>query len=455
MPTDALSDIGVTIGSTGAHRPAVMGTRHMVAAGHYGAAHAAFTILESGGNAVDAGVAAGLALGVLQCDIVNVAGVAPIICYDAATRRAETISGLGCWPRLADVEVFRREHGGRIPEGLLRTVVPAAPDAWITALARHGTMSFAEVAGAAIGFARAGFPMYPLLAGMLQMNEAGYRRWDSNAAIFLPGGRLPEVGEIFVQADLARTLQYMVDEEKAHSDKGRAAGLGAARNAFYAGDIAAAIVGFHRENGGWLRADDLKDFHSEVETPLRLRFGEVEVFTCGPWCQGPSLLQALSLLDTAEFRSLEHNSADYLHVVCEALKLAFADREHWYGDPRFVDVPLDRLLSPAYAADRRRQIERERAFPGMPAPGGAEGRPYAASPGAPAIARDTSYVCVVDGYGNAFSATPSDISSDTIVIPGTGLCLSLSETLNGWRAAANRGILVPDGRCSHAAVVCA
>src|SRR5690349_9644164 len=134
MPVDHSPDSGVTIGSTGAHRPALMGTRHMVAAGHYGAAHAAFAVLEGGGNATDAGVAAGLALGVLQCDIVNVAGVAPIICYDAATHRVETISGLGYWPGLTDVEVFRREHGGRIPEGLLRTVVPSAPDAWITAL---------------------------------------------------------------------------------------------------------------------------------------------------------------------------------------------------------------------------------------------------------------------------------------------------------------------------------
>ncbi len=156
----------LSLGSTNAHRPTLMGTQHMVVAGHYGAAHAAFAILEAGGNSVDAGVAAGIALGVLQCDIVNVAGVAPIIVREAKTGQVHTIAGLGHWPQLADPDRFRREYGGHIPENLLRTVVPAAPDAWITALERFGTMSFGEVAQAAIRFAD-GFPMYPLLAGMI------------------------------------------------------------------------------------------------------------------------------------------------------------------------------------------------------------------------------------------------------------------------------------------------
>ena len=145
MPSVSDSLSGLSIGTTAAHRPTVMGTRHMAVAGHYGAAHAAFEILEAGGNAVDAGVAAGIALGVLQCDIVNVAGVAPIILYDASSRRVRSISGLGYWPKLADVDLFRKSHGGAIPRGLLRTVVPAAPDAWITALKQFGTMSFGEV----------------------------------------------------------------------------------------------------------------------------------------------------------------------------------------------------------------------------------------------------------------------------------------------------------------------
>src|SRR5882762_6288362 len=154
MPNIVLDEPADQVGVTGAHRPSIRGTRHMAAACHYAAAHAAFAILEAGGNAVDAGVAGGIALGVLQCDLVNVAGVAPIILYDAAADAVHTISGLGTWPRLTDPERFRRDHGGHVPHGLLRSIVPAAPDAWIAALRRFGTLSFGEVAAAATRFAR-------------------------------------------------------------------------------------------------------------------------------------------------------------------------------------------------------------------------------------------------------------------------------------------------------------
>jgi gamma-glutamyltranspeptidase/glutathione hydrolase len=192
-------------------RPAVMGTRHMAVAGHYGAAHAAFAVLEGGGNAVDAGVAAGIALGVLQSDLVNVAGVAPIIVYRAATRDVLTISGLGTWPRAITPGYFVERHGGAIPHGVLRTVVPAAPDAWITALEQFGTMSFGDCAATAIRFASDGFPMYGLMAEMIALHAEDYRRWPSSAAIYLPGGAPPRIGERFMQGDLGRTLQYMAD----------------------------------------------------------------------------------------------------------------------------------------------------------------------------------------------------------------------------------------------------
>jgi gamma-glutamyltranspeptidase/glutathione hydrolase len=434
------------VGVTGANRPAIRGTRHMAAACHYGAAHAAFQILEAGGNAVDAGVAGGIALGVLQCDLVNVAGVAPIILYDAASAAVHTISGLGTWPKLTDASVFQREHGGTIPHGVLRTIVPAAPDAWITALRRFGTMSFGEVAGAATRFARDGFPMFPMLADMIALHEADYRRWPSNAAIYLPNGRPPRVGELFVQADLGRTLQYMADAEKAASGKGRDAGLAAARDAFYRGDIAAAIVRYHRENGGWMREDDLAGFHAEIEKPAKLSFGGVDVYACGPWCQGPTLLQALSLLDPGVLEDFGQNSVDYIHTLTEALKLAFADREHHYGDPRFVDVPLDRLLSPEYAAVRRQLIRPDRACPEMPPAGEASaGFGFTPSAGSPGISRDTSYVCVVDRHGNVFSATPSDSSYDGPVVPGTGLCPSTRGT-QSWADPAHRSSAAPGKR---------
>src|SRR5499427_5785951 len=198
-----------------AHRPTIMGTRYMVAACQYLAAEAGFRILETGGNAIDAGVAAGIALAVVQPEYVNFAGVAPIIIYSAADDRVFTIPGLGAWPKAIARDHFKKHHAGKIPQGILRTVVPAAPDAWITALSRFGTMTFGEVVQAAIRFADEGFPMYPLLADMIAARKQKYARWPSNAAIYLPGGSPPEIGDLFVQKVLARTLRYMADEETA------------------------------------------------------------------------------------------------------------------------------------------------------------------------------------------------------------------------------------------------
>src|SRR6266702_1957009 len=311
MPSDSISQ-SLPVAGIESLRPLLLGTRHMAVAGHYGAAHAAFMVLEAGGNAVDAGVAAGIALGVLQSDMVNVAGVAPIILYLADRREVVTISGLGGWPRAASLELFRQSYGGRIPEGLLRTVVPAAPDAWITALERYGTMGFGEVAAAAIRFAREGFPMHAFMAGQIRTHIDSYRRWPSNAAIYLPGGQLPQPGDIFRQADLARTLQYMVDEEAHARGQGREAGLRAARDAFYQGDIAAAIVKFHRDNGGLLTAEDLAEFRAGIEPPAHITFGDIDVYACGPWCQGPVLLQALNLLEGYDLRAQGHNSPRYI-----------------------------------------------------------------------------------------------------------------------------------------------
>src|SRR5579864_3256964 len=233
-----------------AYRPTIAVTRHAIAAGHYLAATAGFDILQAGGNAIDAGCAAGIALGVLQSDLVDVAGVAPIMIYDAKAREVVTIAGLGAWPKALDPELFMREHGGKIPKGVIRTVVPAAPDAWITALRRYGTMSFGEVAAAATRLARDGFPMYPLMAASLQKHAERHASWPSSAAVYLPGGRTPEAGDIFYQRDLGASLQYMADEEKAASGRGREAGLEAARGAFYRGDIAHKIVAFMKEQGG-------------------------------------------------------------------------------------------------------------------------------------------------------------------------------------------------------------
>ena len=341
------------------HRPTVYGTRHAVSAGHYLAAAASFAILEAGGNAVDAGCAAGIALGVLQPDLVNVAGVAPIM-IRRADGTVETIAGLGHWPANLPADLFMRAHGGKIPEGVLRTVVPAAPDAWITALRRHGTMRFHEVADAAIRFARDGFAVNALLAHSIASREADYRRWPQNASIFLPGGQAPKVGDKFVQSDLAATMQYMADQDRAAP--GRDAGLQAAHDAFYRGDIAREMAVFQQREGGYLTMTDLAGYRSRIEPAVARDWRGHEVVTCGPWCQGPALLQALLLLEHVGIGGLAHNSADYIHRVTECLNLALADREYFFGDPAFVDVPIDHLLHPATIARRAAALRDERAF---------------------------------------------------------------------------------------------
>lgn len=434
-----------------AYRPTLTGTRHMISAGHHAAAHAGFAILEGGGNAVDAGVAAGIALGVLQTDLVNFAGVAPIILYLAEKREVVTIDGLGTWPRAADINVFIQRHGGKMPPGILRTVIPAAPYAWITALEKYGTLSFGEVARAAIRLARDGFAMHWLMAEYIEDNQDAYRRWPSNAEVFLPNGKPPKVGDLFVQRDLGRTIQYMADQEAAHAKGSRVAGLYAARDAFYRGDIAAAIARYHRENDGWVAMEDMAAYTVTFEPPVRTRFCDIDLYSCGPWCQGPVLPQALNILSGVDLRTLGHNSPQYIHVVTEALKLAFADRQRYYGDPRFVEVPLDELLSESYAAERRKCIDPRKAAPGIPEAGKAgnaatptQKLPRAAS-GEPVPVPDTSYVCVIDRHGNAFSATPSDGSSATPVIPGTGLCPS-SRGSQSWCDPGHPASVAPGTR---------
>src|SRR5437763_3597461 len=261
------------------------------------------------------------------------------------------------------------------------------------------------------------------MAASLKRHEADHRAWPSTAAIFLPNGRPPESGGVFRQTDLAASLQYMADEEGAAVSRGREAGLEAARDAFYRGDIARKIVAFMKEEGGLLSAEDLAEYHAPVGRPERRRFGDFEVFTCGAWCQGPVLLQTLALLEGTDLAKLGHNTPDYIHQLTEALKLAFADREAYYGDPAMVEVPLATLISSEYAGERRKLIRSDRAFPEMPPPGdlGRAGARFRASIGEPNPEPDTSYVCVADRHGNLFSATPSDGSYGSPVVPGTGL----------------------------------
>ena len=217
---------------------------------------------------------------------------------------------------------------------------------------------------------------------------------------------------------MGRSLQYMADCEAAAGGD-RIAGLRAARDAFYKGDIARKISTYHEDNGGLIRMEDLASFEVEVEDALRIDVAGTKVYSCGPWCQGPMLLQIMQLLQGQNLSGMGHNSAAYIHHVTEAVKLAVADRERWYGDPRFVDVPMDMLLSDDYAKQRRAMIDPESAWPEMP-PSGDPRAPRVEPSPTPLTALDTSYACVVDAKGNVFSATPSDTSSDGPVIPGLG-----------------------------------
>ena len=314
----------------------VMGRRWMVAAGHPLAAQAAARILEAGGNAVDAGVAAGMCLGVVHTDLVSFAGVAPIIVHLAKSRETHTVSGVGPWPKRASIEFFKTRCGGEIPLGLPRTVVPAAPDAWCTALARWGTLSFADAAAPALACAAEGFPISVFSAALIRDNAESYRRWPTSTALYLPGGRPRAAGERFVQPELARTIEIMIAAERRAAGRGRAHGIRAARDAFYKGEIAEAICAYHRQEGGLLTREDLAEFGVEVGLPVRTTFRDLEVAACGFWCQGPALLQMLNLLEAYDLGALGHNSPRSLHLLTEAMKLAFADREAYYGDPNHV-----------------------------------------------------------------------------------------------------------------------
>jgi gamma-glutamyltranspeptidase/glutathione hydrolase len=340
-----------------------------------------------------------------------------------------------------------------IPPGVERCVVPAAPDAWVTALEQFGTMSFGEVAAAAIRFAREGFPMYPPLTRFLTNNRARYERWPSSAKVFLPNGRVPQPGEIFVQSELGATLQFLADEEKrAAARGGREAGLAAVREAFYRGDIAAQVVKFIRDQGGLMSCDDFAGYRVSLEPTVKSRFGDIELHACGPWSQGPVLPMTLNVLKGYDLKGLGHNSPAYIHLLTEAMKLSFADRHNHFGDPKFVSVPLEGLLSERYAEYRRSLIRTGEAWPEMPPAGDPATLRAVANRWMPSPESehgpgpgDTSYICVVDKDRNAFSATPSDGSDQTPLIPGVGIVCSGRGT-QSWADPEHPSSVAPGKR---------
>src|SRR4029078_10822872 len=269
------------------------------------------------------------------------------------------------------------------------------------------------------------------MSDFIKKNQDQYRKWPASKKVFLPKGRPPETGEVFKQPDLGRTMQYMADQEKKAARKGRKAGLKAARDAFYKGDIARVITKYIEKEGGPMRFEDFADFSVKFEPTVRARFDDIDLHACGPWSQGPVLPMALNILKTFDLKEMGHNSPEYIHVVTEALKLSFADRHHHFGDPRFVTVPMQGLMSDRYAQHRLSILSVETAWGERP-PAGAPDTladirqicvPAPESDEAPGP-RDTSYLCVVDSHVNAFSCTPSDGSDKTPIIPGVGVLCS-------------------------------
>ncbi len=424
-------------------RPYVMGARGVVVSGHHQASDAGLDILKAGGNAIDAGVATVFAQTVTEFDRFGVGGEVPILIHSAAEGRVVAVNGQGQAPRKATLEWFRQNGIQAIPgDCFLAAPVPAVVGSLILALQEFGTMTLGEVLAPAIRLADQGFAVFPSYLDNLGRVERRMRsEWPSSARVFLPGGKLPQVGDLLVQKDLAQTFKRMVEAEEGASADGRAAGLKAASDLFYKGEIAAEMVDFQKNfkctdaNGftssGLLEIEDFAAFRPVIEEPAHTSYRGVEVYKVGFWSQGPVLLQSLNLIEGYDVRSLGHNTAPYLHLLAEAMKLAFADREWYYADPDFVGVPERGLLSKEYAAERRKLIDLKtpslKLRPGNPYPFQNEQVAHAAIPDEVLFRPDppgTTGTRVADAAGNVFSATPSGgWYSTSPIVEGLGFVL--------------------------------
>jgi gamma-glutamyltranspeptidase/glutathione hydrolase len=438
--------IGVTQG-----RPAVLAKRWMVSSSHYLASQAGAKMFERGGNAIDAGVAAGIALNVLERHLTDFGGVAPIVLFRPGMDGPESIDGLGRWPASYTLDEYRAKYGDTMPIGAPRSVTPAACDAWLTAIARHGRLTLADVLVPNIELAD-GFPVYPRLARAIAMLEERLRQWPTSAAVFLPNGRAPQVGEILVQRDLAGLFRRLVAIEKANASKGRAGAIMAAREAIYGGEIAKRIADSQRRNGGRITEQDLAEYHVSITPPVHTTYRGIDVYACGPWSQGPLVPMTLNLLEGYDVAALGPGSLEFIHRYTESFKLAAADREGFFGDPDQLDVPIRGILDKGYAEERRKLIRDDRAWPELPEPGdpwryeGRSGpvgyRPRVASGvGAP----DTSYCCAMDAEGNAFSATPSDPGLGSPLVDGLGIIVS-TRGAQLWTTPGHPSAIAPRKR---------
>lgn len=430
-----------TQGSQGpySHRPIVWGTRGMVGGGTQLTAQSGMRILWQGGNAVDAAVASALAAGVMEPTAhYTLGGEVAFLFYDRTSKKVRSVVGQGWAPQRATIDHYL-ENWGEIPPGVLSTTVPGVISALLSMLSEYGTISFTQAAESALHFAGKGFPAYQLFVRTVGTAErmANLRQYPDSARIFLPNDGPPELGSLFVQTDLARTLALMVQAEEAALARGgsREAGIQAARDVYYKGDVARRMVKALQDLGGLYDLADFAEYESPMEDPISVTYRGYQVFTNRSWTQGITLLQALAILEGCNLSEVGHNSPQAIHLQVEALKLAIADRERYVGDPAFVDVPFDGLLSKEYAALRRELIDPDKAQatypPGDPRNMLAVDPAWSATASAPeplAVGGDgdgdgTTYLATVDSAGNLVSATPSSFGAlaQGMVLGDTGI----------------------------------
>src|SRR5260221_13215265 len=431
-----------------AERPPVMGRNGGVSAGHPLTTAAAFEILARGGNAFDAGVAALLVGGVVEQDNFSLGGEALVLVYPRSESKVTSVVGQGWAPKGATIEWFAA-HGKNLQgKGLDPAVVPGALHAALTVLERWGTMSFEEVSARAIQYAGRGFAIRPRTVEAIKLQKDFIERWPGNKSYWMKAdGAMYKPGEVIRFPGLATTLTKMVEAERAAKAQGRGAGIAAARDRFYKGDIAADMVAFLKKNQAPFELDDFAEFYARVEAPAMTTYRGYQVYKHSTGSQGPVLLEALNILEGFDLKAMKHNSPEYIHVMVEALKLAYADRDTYYADPDFVRVPTEGLLSKAYAKERAKLIDPKnasRAFvAGNPLPfdSGVKEWKYwvanlaqTAKPNQPGVdpepvsggVKDTTHIAIIDKDGNIFDSTPSGGWIPGAVILGdTGIGMSI------------------------------
>lgn len=435
-------------------RPELVGNVGMVATSHWLASATGMSILERGGNAADAAVAAGFVLQVVEPHLNGPGGEVPILLWSETEQRVSTICGQGVSPAAATVERLTGLGLNVMPgTGLLPTVVPGAFGAWMLLLEQQGTMTFRDVIEPALHYAEQGHPLLQRVSTALGTVESLFTtEWPTSAQTWLPGGAVPSAGSRFTNPVLATTFRRLIEESEAVGGS-RERRIHAARDAWYRGFVAEAIGRFSQttdvmdtsgeRHRGLLTSEDLAGWEATVEEPTTFEYHNYTVSKTGPWGQGPVFLQQLALLSDFDLTAMGPGSADWVHTIVESSKLAFADREAWYGDPNFSDVPIRQLLSAEYNDERRKLMSVAASMelrPGSPAGREARmptyptvdvGNEHMAGVGEPTIAKtgetrgDTCHVDVVDSDGMMVSATPSGgwlQSSPTI--PDLGFCLS-------------------------------